>query len=91
APLVTPYAYDYDLAVVGTALALIAPEVLDRASGAAQAGIVALCWATVLASPAVNILRGADAAPLSVGAPVLAVLAALLIARMRRASPLSPR
>jgi hypothetical protein len=91
APLVTPYAYDYDLAVVGMALALIAPEVLDRASAAAQAAILILCWATVLASPALNLLRGADAQPLSVGAPVLAVLATLLIARMRRAMPLSPR
>lgn len=88
APLLTPYAYDYDLAVVAVALALIAPQVLDRASGAAQALIVAMFWAVVAAAPVVNFLRGGDAAPLSLGAPVLAALVALLLLRMR--APLPP-
>lgn len=90
APLVTPYAYDYDLAVVGIALALAAPQLLDRAAGRAQALIVVLAWGAVLATPLANALRPAEAAPLSLGAPVLAVLVAVLIARMRAPEPLFP-
>lgn len=90
APLVTPYAYDYDLAIAGVALALVAPEVLDRARGGALALLLALFWATTLASPAVNLLRGPDAAPLSLGAPALGLLVALIVVRMRRAAPPIP-
>lgn len=90
APLVTPYAYDYDTAVVGVALALLAPDLLDRATGRAQALILLLCWGVVLASPLANALRLPEAAPLSLGAPVLAVLVAVLIARMRAPDPLFP-
>lgn len=43
---VSPYNYDYDLAILGIALAFVLPELAARASGTALAGLVALAWAT---------------------------------------------
>lgn len=41
---VSPYAYDYDLPLYGVALALLLPNLLDRASRREQAVLLALGW-----------------------------------------------
>jgi hypothetical protein len=43
---VSPYNYDYDLAILGIALAFVLPELAERASPAALGGLMALAWAT---------------------------------------------
>ncbi len=43
---VSPYNYDYDLALLGIALAFVLPDLAARASRPALAGLLALAWAT---------------------------------------------
>lgn len=43
---VSPYNYDYDLAILGVALAFVLPDLANRISGAALGGLLALAWAT---------------------------------------------
>ncbi|MFZ5667609.1 MAG: glycosyltransferase family 87 protein [Pseudomonadota bacterium] len=41
---VSPYAYDYDLCLLGVALALILPDLLARTRPWEQAALLVLCW-----------------------------------------------
>lgn len=41
---VSPYSYDYDMAILGVALAFILPDLLARCSGRELAGLLALSW-----------------------------------------------
>ncbi len=43
---VSPYNYDYDLAILGIGLAFVAPDLSARASPRALGGVLALAWAT---------------------------------------------
>lgn len=42
---VSPYNYDYDLAILGLAVAFVLPDMLNRTSTLEQTGLVALSWA----------------------------------------------
>lgn len=42
---VSPYNYDYDLAILGLAVAFVLPDMLQRTSALEQTGLVALSWA----------------------------------------------
>jgi hypothetical protein len=74
-PFLSPYAYDYDLAVVGIGLALVIPEIAERAGVARLLLCQCLAWAAVVFSPLVNILGPWPDASLSIGAPMLVLLA----------------
>lgn len=91
----SPYAYDYDLAILGVALALLAPDLTARASGAQLAILVALGWVASGAGPVVSLgdpgipmLTRADllSRPPSLGVVALfpLCLMALWIVRRRR-------
>lgn len=41
---VSPYSYDYDMAILGIALAFVLPYLLDRCSVGEMAGLLALSW-----------------------------------------------
>lgn len=43
---VSPYNYDYDLAILGIALAFVLPDLAARVSGAGLGGLLGLAWAT---------------------------------------------
>lgn len=43
---ISPYNYDYDLALLGIALAFVLPDLAARASRGQLAGLLALAWAT---------------------------------------------
>lgn len=42
---ISPYNYDYDLAIFGLAVAFVLPDVLQRTNALEQAGLVAFAWA----------------------------------------------
>ena len=43
---VSPYNYDYDMPILGIGLALLMPDILDRARPAEKAGLFILAWLT---------------------------------------------
>lgn len=74
--LVTPYSFDYDIAILGPALALLAAHGLDRGFAAYEISLLAFAFAAPLAA------RGAGALGLPLG--LLATLAVLSCAARRR-------
>lgn len=85
---VSPYNYDYDLALIGIALAFILPDIAARASPPALAGLLALSWATGGYGMAINTWKvetsvsfesNAELAHLSATFPLLVVLCAAVI------------
>lgn len=85
---VSPYNYDYDLALIGIALAFILPDIAARASPPALAGLLALSWATGGYGMAINTWKvetsvsfesNAELAHLSASFPLLVALCAAVI------------
>lgn len=77
---VSPYNYDYDLAILGIALGFILPDLAARASGAALGGLLALAWVTGGYGIALNALEpGKSAGGLPGGAGVFAAAGVLLV------------
>lgn len=92
----SPYAYDYDLAILGVALALLAPDLIARASGTQLTVLVALCWLATgvgsivsMADPGTPMLTRADllSRPPSLGAVALLPLCVMALWIVRRRSP----
>lgn len=84
---ISPYNYDYDLAMLGIALAFVLPDLAARASRPALAGIIALSWATGGYGMAINtfavettvsIESNAELAHLAATFPLLLALCALV-------------
>lgn len=80
---ISPYNYDYDLALLGIALAFVLPDLAARASGRALAGVLALAWATggygmaintFAVETAVSFESNAELAHLAATFPLLAAL-----------------
>lgn len=89
--LVSPYAYDYDLSLYGIGLALLLPDLLDRASRREQAALLGLGWVTsgygFVAGTINEHLVAASAEPpvaLSLPGPFLLILLALMWHVLRR-------
>jgi hypothetical protein len=77
---VSPYNYDYDLAILGIALGFVLPELAAKASGAAFAGLLALAWVTGGYGIVLNALEpGKTAGGLPGGAGVFAAAGVLLV------------
>lgn len=91
--LVSPYTYDYDLTILGVALALIAPDLLARARRVQMVALLALLWGAggwgLLRSILNHTLAPAEVALVqlhapSVGAPLLLAALALTVGILRR-------
>lgn len=41
---ISPYSYDYDMAILGVAIAFVLPDLIERGSGRELAGLLALSW-----------------------------------------------
>lgn len=97
--MVSPYTYDYDLTILGVALALVAPELARHARRAEAVALGGLLWAAGgwgLVRSMMNIRLDPEAAQLvqntapSIGAPLVlaaAALVALILARGARRMP----
>jgi len=93
--LVSPYLYDYDLCLIGLAMALIAKDVARFCSKAQSAAILGLCWlasgygliGTLVAQVQDRAAPAAGAAsqPAALGAFALLALAAAITAVLWRA------
>lgn len=87
---VSPYAYDYDLALLGVGLALILPDLLARTRRSEQLGMLALLWLATSCGIVTAFLHDKgegvfDRSPWSLMAPGLAVLIGWVVIVMRRA------
>ncbi|BDL38980.1 MULTISPECIES: glycosyltransferase family 87 protein [Methylorubrum] len=89
--LVSPYAYDYDLSLYGVGLALLLPDLLDRASRREQAALLGLGWVAsgygFVAGTINEHLVPVGAEPLvtlSLPGPLLLILLALMWHVLRR-------
>ncbi|MCJ2081560.1 glycosyltransferase family 87 protein [Methylobacterium sp. J-090] len=100
--LVSPYAYDYDLPILGVGLALLAPDLLARATPRERIAVFVLVWvASGWGLAMTGLLRlwyGAEglplgAMPLSLAGPALMALVGLIwrVLRRRPAIPAAPR
>ncbi|MCX9146069.1 glycosyltransferase family 87 protein [Erythrobacter sp. WG] len=76
---VSPYSYDYDLAILGIALAFVLPDLAARTSGRALAGLLALAWATGGYGMIVNAMQPEAGAAGQAGAGGGLALAGLLL------------
>lgn len=77
---VSPYNYDYDLAILGIALSFILPDLAARASGAALGGLLALAWVAGGYGIVLNAMEpGKSAGGLPGGAGVFAAAGVLLV------------
>lgn len=86
---VSPYAYDYDLCLLGIALAFILPDLLVRTRAAQQMALLLMCWTAMGYGFAASYLRdgGAvrvDQQPLALMAPLLLALIVWCARVMRR-------
>jgi hypothetical protein len=96
--LVSPYAYDYDLPMLGVGLALLAPDLLARTTPRERTAVFALAWiASGWGLAMTGVLRlwyGEEGLPLGAMPPSLAGLALAglvgLIWRVLRRPPLHP-
>lgn len=96
--LVSPYAYDYDLPMLGVGLALLAPDLLARTTSRERTAVFALAWiASGWGLAMTGVLRlwyGEEGLPLGAMPPSLAGLALAglvgLIWRVLRRPPLHP-
>lgn len=87
---VSPYNYDYDLCILGVGLAFVLPGLLERTRPIEQFALLALCWVgtgyglfTAFAQEPE--IAGVGRDPLSLMAPPLLLLIALVALAMRRA------
>ncbi|MGX5773355.1 glycosyltransferase family 87 protein [Methylorubrum zatmanii] len=89
--LVSPYAYDYDLPLYGIALALLLPDLLERASRGEQITLLGLGWGAGGYGFVTNSVWGdIETAPpvgVSFAGPILLVLLALIWRILRRGRP----
>lgn len=86
---VSPYAYDYDLSLLGIALALILPDLLARTRAGEQAALLALCWTATGYGFALSYVRDGSAVrvdqqPLALMAPLLLLLIAWAVVLLQR-------
>lgn len=92
---VSPYNYDYDLAIVGVAIAFVLPEILDKARRWELVALALLSWAAtgygLAANSVLNGIRSVGGATspgtdggLSLTAPLLLLLVASGFAVLRR-------
>ena len=100
---VSPYNYDYDLCILGVGLAFVLPGLIERTRAIEQCALLALFWAgtgygLVTAFVQAPEIAGVGKDPLSLMAPPLLLLIALVALALRRevrvrasgTSPLSP-
>ncbi len=89
---VSPYNYDYDLALLGIALAFVLPDIAARSSPAALAGLLALSWGTGGYGMAINTWKvetsvsfesNAELAHLAATFPLLVALCAAVFGLIR--------
>lgn len=89
----SPYAYDYDLPILGVALAVLMPDILARGTQRQVAVLLMGCWATTFASLGVALSDDSTAtvlseamrdAPPSLGAWVLIPVCLLVIRIIRQ-------
>jgi hypothetical protein len=92
----SPYAYDYDLPILGVALAVLLRDILARGTARQVAVLLLGCWATTFASLGVSLSDDSTAtvlsqamqeAPLSLGAWVLIPVCLLVIRIIRQPEP----
>lgn len=86
---VSPYCYDYDLCLLGLAIAFILPDLLARTRAWEQVALLTLCWAATGYGFAASYLRDGSAVrvddqPVSLLAPLLLILIGWSIAVLRR-------
>lgn len=86
---VSPYNYDYDLCILGVGIAFVLPGLLQRTRALEQLGLLALCWVGIGYGLVAAFAKDADAvgigkAPLSLMAPSLLLLIALVALALRR-------
>lgn len=86
---VSPYNYDYDLCILGVGIAFVLPDLLQRTRPLEQLGLLALCWVGTGYGLVAAFAKDADAvgigkAPLSLMAPPLLLLIALVALALRR-------
>lgn len=86
---VSPYAYDYDLGILGVGLAFVLPDLLRRTRPFEQVALLALCWAATgyglfTAYLGDDTVPAATAQPQAVMAPLLLALVALVALALRR-------
>ncbi|MFN3889781.1 MAG: glycosyltransferase family 87 protein [Beijerinckiaceae bacterium] len=97
---ISPYVYDYDLPILGVAIALLLPELETRASALEQAGVMMLAWTAAFwgfglqrAQQYMGAPANAEIAGPSLGGLFLLLLAALMWRIVRREhskAPLKP-
>ncbi|MFN3819360.1 glycosyltransferase family 87 protein [Blastomonas sp.] len=86
---VSPYNYDYDLCILGVGIAFVLPDLLQRTRALEQLGLLALCWFGTGYGLVASFAKDADAIgagnwPLSLMAPPLLLLIALVALALRR-------
>lgn len=86
---VSPYNYDYDLCILGVGLAFVLPGLLERTRALEQFALLALCWAgtgygLITAFVRQPEIAGIGKDPLSLMAPPLLLLIALVALALRR-------
>ncbi|CAO4171294.1 glycosyltransferase family 87 protein [Methylorubrum populi] len=88
---VSPYAYDYDLALYGVGLALLLPDLLAGASRGEQAALLGLGWASGVYGMVADLFQDGIAATgalprstISLAGPILLILLALIWHILRR-------
>jgi multidrug transporter EmrE-like cation transporter len=86
---VSPYNYDYDLCILGVGLAFVLPGLLARTRPVEQVALLALCWTgtgygLITAFVKAPEIAGVGKDPLSLMAPPLLLLIALVALAMRR-------
>lgn len=87
---VSPYNYDYDLCILGVGIAFVLPGLLERTRPLEQFALLALCWVgtgygLIAAFTRNTAATGLGNEPLSLMAPPLLLLVALVALAMRRA------
>jgi hypothetical protein len=94
---ISPYNYDYDLAIIGIAIAFVLPEVLEKARRSEIVALTLLTWAAtgyglavssaMYGANSVGVATSAEADDvLSLTAPLLILLVASGLAVLRRQS-----
>jgi hypothetical protein len=94
--MISPYTYDYDLTILGVALALVAPDLLARARRIEMMALTALLWAAggwglvrslTIHGLDVEAARAIQNAAPSIGAPLLLAALALVVRVLARKQP----
>ena len=85
--LMSPYGYDYDLPVLGAAIALLAP---DLVAGRRVWALLPLAWLACLAGAIINYAYAAAPRPAVTILPLLLLCAAMLVQARRQPTSVEP-